>query len=349
MRSESASSAIHSLCSSTTSSHSQGHTPAFPPPQQQQRPSSQQPRRRQNLHQPILLRPVSLPSLTEVGPSSLYHSRPPPGQPLYQSLPYQASPSSLISVSSAASSGTGLSTGTGSTLHMALGIDIGGVDAEPPLTDVSRGSSPVHSPETLFLSTAPLSMPRSGFDHSPPRVPHTHNQQDAHWYSQEQEQRDGEQEHLHHNQQQQQHHRLQSRHLSGDSIMDKGQRSSVSLSRSNSRSGGGGMSVSSSSGATTLVSSSSMQSLHRHSASLPALRHDFLMQGPMSSDDPVHPSTYRKNSASHVDHVTPKAPRKTPSPPTFTSSSSSSFLQKPAAGDEDSVQGLMIKLPPNDV
>ncbi|KAF9285130.1 hypothetical protein BGZ88_009651 [Linnemannia elongata] len=130
-------------------------------------------RRRQNQQHPILLRPVSLPSLTgssgnsggggngvgggaggmDSGSSPPYSmNHPPPGQPLFRSLhaPYLVSPSSLVSVASNASSSTG-TTGTEATLA-SLGRGRGGGgerDEEDEDGDGDRSrrpSSPVKSP-----------------------------------------------------------------------------------------------------------------------------------------------------------------------------------------------------------
>ncbi|KAI8601320.1 hypothetical protein EDD21DRAFT_443801 [Dissophora ornata] len=329
MRSESASSAINSLhtpSGSIPKSHS--HPLLQQSQQQQQQPPSQQPsqaRRRQNHHQPILLRPVSLPSLTDSGSSSLYYNQPPPGQPLYRSLhaPYSVSPSSLVSIASNAS------TGTASTLHTAGA-------AQSPTADFSQAPSPIHSP-TISLSTPP---PFAGPNlHSP-----QYGQHDMHGYSQ----------HPYH------HHRMQQHRHHGSVVDEGGRRVSGSggggtMSQSSSR---GGMSASSS--GTTLVHSTSQQSLHRHSASLPDI--------PLSQSQQQHqyfPSYVADPTRSPVHRLVNHTDVAKKIPPPLHQTSSSSTLPRVApslsisdsnlssaavpGGDDEPVRSLLVKTPPRDV
>ncbi|KAK5816398.1 hypothetical protein F5H01DRAFT_404977 [Linnemannia elongata] len=197
-----------SLPQSATSTTSSASSTSKP------QPSS---RRRQNQQQPILLRPVSLPSLTgssgnsggggsgvgggaggmDSGSSPPYSmNHPPPGQPLFRSIhaPYLVSPSSLVSVASNASSSTG-TTGTEATLA-SLGRGRGGGgerDEEDEDGDGDRSrrpSSPVKSPHISYSTTPPLTTgsrmftpPYSHRDsqgyppYPQPYQPHHHHQQ----------------------------------------------------------------------------------------------------------------------------------------------------------------------------
>ncbi|KAF9438987.1 hypothetical protein BGZ76_001882 [Entomortierella beljakovae] len=309
MRSESVSSGIHG----THQSHS--HLPQLQPQQQyhyqqsivpqqsQQQPS--QSRRRQNHHQTILLRPVSLPSLSDHSSSSLYCTQPPPGQPLYRSMhaPYLVSPSSLTSVASTASSG--------STLHT-----MGGV-----VNSVDQESLPQEPEPTVISPNIPRSVtpPTKGLNlHSPP-----YSQNDLHGH-------------------------MSSQQTYGYHHPSQQQRGGV-MSRSDSRT----ESMSNSTSNNTLVYSNSQQSLHRHSASLPAMHYS---SSTMHQSDLQH---HQQQQHHCTDHARPPIQRhdmdstaKKSSPPscykTMLPAITSEGLISNATSDDEPVHGLLIRTPPQD-